>query len=167
MSTSAKPPHSADPSNNVRELLALSMERADRLRDAEQLRVNELINTGSKHAAELREAESKRIDAIRAVDVNAVSVANERATAQAAVLANQVALSAETLRALVASTAATQATQLGQLNSQLIDRISLLEKSQYESKGTGTGMRDMWGWLFGGAMGLISIATFLFLILRK
>ena len=115
----------------------------------------------------MREAEAKRIDAIRAVDVNAVSVANERATAQAAVLANQVALSAETLRALVASTASTQATQLNQLTAQLIDRISLLEKSQYENKGTGTGMRDMYGWIFGGAMGLISFATFLYLIFRK
>lgn len=156
-----------DPTENVRELLSLYMERADRLREAEQIRINEQMLLRASHDAQLREAEAKRIDAIRAVDVNAVSVANERATAQAAVLANQVALSAETLRALVASTASTQATQLNQLTAQLIDRISLLEKSQYERKGTGTGMRDMYGWIFAGAMGLITITALLYNIFRK
>lgn len=157
---------SKDPTENVRELLTLYMERSDSLRGAEQKRIDQLMTLQGAHSAELRDAEAKRIDAIRAVDVNAVSVANEKATAQAVVLANQVALSAETLRALVASTASTQATQLNQLNSQLIDRIALLEKSQYEIRGTGSGMRDMYAWIFAGVMSLVTIGSLIYSIYK-
>ena len=129
-------------------------------------RIDEQMNIRAENNIQLGIAEAKRIDAIRAVDVNAVSVANERATAQAAVLANQVAASAETLRSLVAATAATQAQQLTQLTAQLTDRLTSLEKSQYESKGSGTGMRDMYGWIFGAVIGLISIAGVIFAIMR-
>ena len=81
-------------------------------------------------------------------------------------MANQVAASAETLRALVAATAATQAQQLTQLTAQLTDRLTSLEKSQYESKGSGTGMRDMYGWIFGAVVGLIGVAGAIFAIIR-
>jgi len=81
------------------------------------------------------ETETRRIDAIRAVDVAAVGIASEKAAAQAVVLANQVVASAETLRTLVATTDARVAQQLQQVSSQLTDRISLLEKSQYEIQG--------------------------------
>ena len=155
-----------DPTENVSNLLAIYTERADRLREAEQQRINELMLANATHSTQLRDAEAKRIDAIRAVDINAVSVANERATAQAAVLANQVAASAETLRALVASAASTQATQLTQLTTQLTDRIALLEKAQYESKGSGSGMRDMYAWLIAGAMSLITIGTLIYSVVR-
>ena len=167
----------SDPTDNVRELLVLNTERSDSLRAAEQLRVSELMDAErrrvneqmdlrAEYDAKLAVAEAKRIDAIRAVDVNAVSVANERATAQAAVLANQVAASAETLRALVAATAATQATQLATLTSQLTDRLASLEKSQYENKGSGSGMRDMYAWIVAGVMGLVTIGSVIFSVLR-
>ena len=129
-------------------------------------RIDEQAKLRADFNAALGVAEAKRIDAIRAVDVNAVSVANERATAQAAVLANQVAASAETLRALVAATAATQAQQLGQLTAQLTDRLTALEKAQYENKGTGTGMRDMYGWIFGGLMALATLGSIVFAVLH-
>src|SRR5450631_1333317 len=155
-----------DPSHNVRSIVDLAVARLDDLHiaearrinealEAERRRVNELMQLRGEYAVQLNVAEAKRIDAIRAVDVNAVSVANERATAQAAVLANQVAASAETLRALVAATAATQAQQLSQLSAQFTDRLSSLEKAQYENKGAGTGMRDMTGWIFGGIDALV------------
>jgi cell division septum initiation protein DivIVA len=173
MANSPKP----DPTDNVRELLALSTERTDSLRLAEQQRVNELMDAErrrvneqmqlrAEYDAQLALAEAKRIDAIRAVDVAAVAVANERATAQAVVLANQVSVSAETLRSLVASTAATQATQLTQLTTQLTDRLASLEKSQYESKGSGTGMRDMYAWIVAAVMGLVTIGSVLFNVLH-
>jgi len=127
-------------------------------------RIDEQANLRADFQVQLNVAEAKRIDAIRAVDVNAVSVANERATAQAAVLANQVAASAETLRALVAATAATQAQQLGQLTAQLTDRLTALEKAQYENKGSSGGMRDMYGWIFGGIMALATIASIIYAI---
>jgi cell division septum initiation protein DivIVA len=162
-----------DPTDNVRELLAINTERSDSLRLAEQQRVNELMEAErrrvneqmqlrAEYDAKLADAESKRIDAIRSVDVNALAVASDRASAQAIVLANQVTVSAETLRALVASTAATQATQLAQLTTQLTDRLASLEKSQYESKGSGSGMRDMYAWIFAAVMGLVTVGSVLF-----
>lgn len=178
-----------DPTANVNALVAASSKRIDDLREEdrkfsetmrlyEQNRINEQMESErrhmfdqltmrDKHTEQLSVAEAKRIDAIRAVDVNAVSIANERAGAQAAVLANQVSASAETLRALVAATATTVAQQLSQMSAQFTDRISALEKSQYEAKGTGTGMRDMWGWVFGGLMALTTIGISLFSIIHK
>lgn len=111
----------------------------------ESRRVNEQMEGLRREAtlradfsAQLNLAETKRIDAIRAVDVAAVAIANERATAQATVLANQVATSAETLRALVATQAAASAQQFATSTAQMSDRISLLERSSYEGQGKST-----------------------------
>ena len=177
-----------DPTDNVREMIATAIAASDSLRQLEQLRVIELLKAEQHRVndnieaerrrinesmavradfnAQLAVAEAKRIDAIRAVDVNAVSVASERANAQAAVLATQVASSAEALRALVAATAATQATQLGTLTTQLTDRLTALEKSQYESKGSGSGKSDMYGWVFGALMMLISVVSVVFNVMH-
>ena len=179
----------SDPTANVQNVLREAVNRIDDLRKAETQRVNEQMKLRDYFNRLLEVAEAKRIDAIRAVDVAAVAVANERATAQAAVLANQVTTSAETLRTLVATTAIAQANQLAQLTTQLTDRLASLEKAQYEGvgkgrvvdpmmnellqevktlresnatiKGTGGGMRDMWGWVIGGIATLIAIASYL------
>jgi hypothetical protein len=167
-----------DPTQNVRELVMLVKEAADTLKgaefrrvdeliQAERLRVNEQLQLRNDYNFKLAEAEAKRIDAIRAVDVGAVAVASDRANAQAIVLANQVAASAETLRSLVAVTATTQAQQLATLTTQLTDRLSSLEKSQYEKQGSGTGMRDMSGWIVSAIMGLVTIGSVLFSIFHK
>lgn len=140
--------------------------RIDGVIEAEQRRVNEQMVLHAKHDIELSVAEAKRIDAIRVVDVNAVSVANERATQQAAVLANQVQQSAENLRALVAATAATVAQQLTQVSTQFTERLSSLEKAQYEKQGSGTGMRDMWGWVFAAIMGLATVGSIAYGVLH-
>ena len=142
-----------DPTKNVMELVKETSARLDDLRDAETRRVNERIDDGMEHMAQLmsqsksyeellRVAEAKRIDANRAGDINAVGVANERTIAQATVLANQVAASAEALRVLVATTAATTsattaaslatlAKQIEQQSTLFTDRLSALEKNQY------------------------------------
>jgi hypothetical protein len=116
-------------------LIDVSIKRCDELRIEGLRRIEEHLITHATLTAQLAEAESNRIDAIRMVDVAAVSVASERAAQQAIVLANQVNQSAETLRTLVASTATAVAEQSQQLVNQLSDRITALEKSQYESKG--------------------------------
>ena len=157
----------SDPTLNVQNLLHAAVERLDDLREAESRRVNELLAVLEAHSKELKEAEAKRIDAIRAVDVNAVAVANERATAQAAVLANQVQASAEVARALVASNAAAVAEQLTQLSKQFMDRIASLERAQYEKQGTGAGMREMYSWLFAGLMALVTIGAVIWGIFKK
>ena len=83
----------------------------------------------------LRDAEAKRIDAIRAVDVNAVNVAANRQADQATVLAAKVAASAEALRALVASTAASQAVAQQQVLGPILERLSAIEQTQYKGFG--------------------------------
>src|ERR1035437_5398164 len=95
----------------IESLRELDNKRIDDLRIAEARRLDEQAALRELYHDKLSLAESKRIDAIRAVDVNNVSVASERAAAQATVLANQVTISADALRALVASTATTMAAQ--------------------------------------------------------
>jgi hypothetical protein len=135
-----------DPTKNVLDLVEAAIRRVDDLRDSETRRVNEVMVMQARHteemavlrsvhSRELAEAEAKRIDSIRLIDTQAVSTANEKATAQAAVLATQVSASAETLRALVATNAAAVATQLAQTITPITDRISGLERSMYEGKG--------------------------------
>jgi hypothetical protein len=117
------------------EILTLNVKRLDDLRSAESRRIDEEAKMREDFANQLREAEAKRIDAIRAVDVNAVAVASERASAQASLLATQVSQSAEALRVLVASTATTMATQQDQSSKQSNDRLAQVEKAQYENQG--------------------------------
>jgi hypothetical protein len=156
-----------DPTTNVTTLVIAAVERLDDLRIAEGIRVDQRISLNEKHAEELRAAEAKRLDAIRATDVGAVSVANERSVQQASILANQVSASAEMLRTLVATTATAQAAQLNQLTSQMIDRISSLEKAQYEQRGNSGGMRDMYGWVVAAILMLVNIASFVYMVLKK
>lgn len=167
-----------DPTLNVRAMIHLSADRADQLRlaesirinqlmEAERIRVNEQLALRAEFADKLSTAEKQRIDAIRAVDVNAVSVASERASAQAAVLATQVTASAETLRALVATTAAAQQQQLSILTNQITERITILERNQYEKGGSSTGMRDLYQWVIGGIIAVVSIGGVIFNILHR
>jgi predicted PP-loop superfamily ATPase len=171
-------PPVVDPTENVKltvaaatlrqdDLREAEVRRQDDLREAERVRVDQQMTLRADYDAKLAVAEAKRIDAIRAVDVAAVAVANERATAQAAVLAAQVSQSAETLRTLVAATAQTVAQQLQTVSTGIGDRLSALEKSSYEGKGSGTGMRDMWGWIFGGFMTFVVAAAAAYAALHK
>jgi hypothetical protein len=124
-----------DPTANVIALVEAESKRLDEARMAESKRVDEQMALRADYDEKLRQAEAKRIDAIRAVDVNAVAVASQRAADQASVLANQVVQSAEALRTLVASTAATVAQSQQQLANTLSARLTTLEQAQYEGKG--------------------------------
>lgn len=159
-----------DPTHNVLQLVNaavkrlddLSTERAERTKDIMTLN-KEILNLHVSYGEKLSVAESKRIDAIRAVDVGAVAIASERATQQATVLANQVSASAETLRTLVATTAGTVAAQLQSVSNQLVDRIALLEKSQYETKGGRQGGRDVVYWVLAITMVVGFVLTYFIL----
>lgn len=135
-----------DPTANVLSLVEAAVKRLDDLRTADTRRQDDLRKQAEKHAAEvlrltsafqeqLREAEAKRIDAIRAVDVNAVAVASARASDQATVLAAQVQTSADALRSLVATSAATLAAQQAAGNAEFGKRLSELERTKYEGAG--------------------------------
>jgi hypothetical protein len=135
-----------DPTANVLLLVEAAVRRLDDLRVSESRRIEELLSLETSRTKEVAKlhamyqeklsmAEAKRIDAIRAVDVAAVGIASDRVSQQAAVLANQAVASAETLRALVATTATTVASQLATMSGQLAERISALEKSSYVGSG--------------------------------
>lgn len=135
-----------DPTANVLKLVEKAVERLDdmaalralyqeKLAAAESRRVDEQMALRASSDEKLRDAEAKRIDAIRAVDVGAVAIQNERAVQQASVLANQVSASKDALQALVASTADQLAKNLAASLTQILDRISALEKSQYQIGG--------------------------------
>jgi hypothetical protein len=190
-----------DPTANVIAMVKSAVKRIDDLQTshnandrAEINHLNEKLTIHINYMKELSETESKRLDAIRGVDVGAVAIASERAAATASVLANQVTQSAETLRALVATTAASVATNLAQVSTQLTDRLALLEKKQYEnqgkssvtdpqmemlnkkmdsliesrasSTGSGIGRKEMYGWIVGAIMFIIGIAQFLIPLLK-
>ena len=138
-----------DPTANVLSLVEAAVKRLDDMLSAETRRQNDLREQSEKYAADtarlvmefqekLREAEAKRIDAMRVVDVNAVSVERERAGAQAAVLASQVQASAEALRALVAATQSALASQQAASNAEITKRLSELERAKYEGAGRST-----------------------------
>jgi hypothetical protein len=135
-----------DPTKNVLDLVGAAVTRLDDLRIADSRRVDELRALERDHAQDirvlianyeekLRVAEANRIDAIRAVDVGAVATAAERQNQAAVVLANQVALTADTLRTLVTTQATTTAQQLQQVISPISENISKLQQAQYEGAG--------------------------------
>jgi len=114
-----------DPTENVKALTEAEARRQDDLRkasdkynEAEIRHSKELNALRSIYEEKLNIAEAKRIDAIRAVDVNAVAIASKEASAAASVLADS-----------------------------LNKRISAVEKSQYEGQGKSVGMKDFAGWI--------------------
>lgn len=131
-----------DPTANVIALNEAAVRRQDDLRIASERftsaslsAMREMAEMRAMYQEKLSEAEAKRIDAIRAVDVNAVGVASERQSQAANVLAAQVAQSADALRTLVNTTATAQAEQQRQSTQQITDRLTAVERSQYEGRG--------------------------------
>jgi hypothetical protein len=127
-----------DPTANVIANLDAAVQRQDDLRNLESKHVREIMALRASYEGKLSEAESKRIDAIRAVDVGAVSRAAEVATATAQTLATQVAVSAETLRAQVSSVATASASALTTALEPLQKDITDLRRAQYEAQGQKT-----------------------------
>ena len=158
-----------DPTKNVLDLVEAAIRRQDDLRAALQVLIESQmksqgeINTlrsgydarllkastdrlesearlRAEFAAAIAATEKDRVNAIRSVDVGAVAIATERATATANALAKtvqdtaqvqsaQVARSAEDLRALVATTAAETNRNIQQQFTAITTRISALEQT--------------------------------------
>jgi hypothetical protein len=117
-------------------------------------RIDDISRLNVKHARELRKAESSRIDANRTADVNAVSLANERAINQATILAKQVTDSAQAL-----------AIQLQSMESKLSDRILSLERSQATIAGS-KGVTSPLIWVIATIVGSI-IGAIVMSLLKK
>jgi hypothetical protein len=142
-----------DPTRNVRDLVTAENRRQDDLREMEAAHVREvgeiradcqrdeldgvqhIEQLRADHAKEIRLAETARIDAIRAVDVQAVQQAATVQATQAGALAATVATSAEAMRAQVAAAATAAATSLSAALEPIQKDIQDLRKAQYEAQG--------------------------------
>lgn len=140
------PPSGTDPTENVIAIVEAAVQRQDDLREAERRRVEaeerhvrELLRIQAEHAKQLREAESARLDAIRDVDVLAVSRATEAAQAMAKTLAEQTATLAETTRAQVAVTAQASVVALDAALLPIQKDISELRQFMFENAGVSRG----------------------------
>lgn len=173
-----------DPSVNVINLVGNAVKYLEDLHNVTEKNYDEKLKLYVEALRRESAVETDRINALRAVDVKAVEVANERAVKQAEVLDKNMLESAATLRESVAQTATTIAAQLQQIINPLLERVSALEKVNYENagrisaapdipklvtqlieaqninKGSSKGMREMWGWVVGGVMLLIAIGSF-------
>ncbi len=143
-----------DPTKNVIELVLASNKRQDDLRAAQDRLIaaelghlQEVGNLRAEHARQLQDAESKRIDAIRTVDVNAVRVAEERVQQAVQALATITATNAETLRTALNATATTIAEQTrdsatataaatAQREAETNKRLAALEQASYKGEGS-------------------------------
>lgn len=131
-----------DPTANVIALNEAAQRRQDDLRDETNRRVDAhirhieaIVGLRAEHQKEISFLESNRLNAIRQVDVLAVSTAADRAQAAIQTLAVTTANNAENLRNALASTASTIAAQTAATVASITERIAALEKSSYEGKG--------------------------------
>jgi hypothetical protein len=142
-----------DPSKNVLDLVGAAIERQDDLRAAESRHIRELASvraeydnmlrnydraeavTRAAYEEKLRTQETARIDAIRAVDVGAVSRAAEVSAAQASTLATQQQASADALRNQVEQARIATADALAQALAPITKSIEDLRAAQYQQQG--------------------------------
>jgi len=124
-----------DPTQNVTALVKAGLERQDDLRRQETAHMHQLLDLRADYEEKLRIAESKRIDAIRSVDVAAVAQAAQVSATQATTLATQVSASAETLRTTVAASALSAANNLNAALGPIQTSIDALRQAQYQQQG--------------------------------
>jgi hypothetical protein len=142
-----------DPTENVKALSEAAHARQDDLREmhtrlmnAELRHLEHLSNERTAHteaiavireksAETIRKMESDRLDKNRQFDLQTANTAADRALVAIQTLAASQAQAAETLRALVTSTAASVATQTTASLSAITERIAALEVSRYKGEG--------------------------------
>lgn len=134
-----------DPTENVIALVRAGLERQDDLHQQQSAHFHELLKLRADYEEKLRIAESKRIDAIRAVDVAAVAQAAQVSATQATTLATQVSASAETLRTTVAASALSAANALNAALGPIQTAIDALRQAQYQQQGQAAQKTDSRG----------------------
>lgn len=153
-----------DPTRNVFALVEAEARRQDELRKGSEKRQDDLRAAESRHlrevielrgliaqireshAQELRRAEAARLDAIRSVDVGAVSRAAEEQDRRATALATQVATVADTFRTALA-------TELALIRADIAE----LREARRESGGRSAGLGQGWSYLIGGVGLLLTL----------
>lgn len=162
-----------DPTENVRELVEAAIKRQDDLREQESRHVREIAQLRAEYQMMLRDAETDRINAIRAVDVQAVQQAATVAETRATALANQVQASAEAMRNQVQAAAQAAATSLAAALEPVQKDIADLRRAQYEAQGRNVQQVDtrsstsaLMGYAFGAIGSIIAIISIVVLLAR-
>lgn len=131
-----------DPTENVKALSEALSQRQDDLRDLNNKYLDARLDSMEKnaikdasHAKEIRELESKRVDAVREIDVVARNTAAAQALTAIQTLAATTGAEREALRSLVSTTAATIQNQTDRIVGAITDRIAILEKTSYTGQG--------------------------------
>lgn len=131
-----------DPTENVKALSEALSQRQDDLRDlnnkyldARLDAIKEVVTLMAAHSKEIRDLESKRVDAVREIDVIARNTAASQALTGIQTLAASTSAEREALRSLVTTTAATIAAQTDRIVQAMTDRIATLEKASYTGLG--------------------------------
>lgn len=98
-------------------------------------RIDDAATTYAANIKDATEKETKRVDSNREVDGKAVTIATDRASDAASVLAKALSETAETMRKNTDAIATTLALQLQQFNTQFVERFMTIEKIQNENIG--------------------------------
>ena len=124
-----------DPSDNVLDLVNAAIARVDDLRESETRHQAEVARLLTERVESMMTAESHRIDAIRAVDVDAVQKAAAAMATQANNLATQQVQTAEALRTQVSDTQTLSETRLAAALSPIVRDVVELQKRAWETAG--------------------------------
>lgn len=124
-----------DPTENVLDLVNAAVDRLDDLRKSGEEHTEQLAKLREQHSVELRIAEAARIDAIRRVDTEAVSVAAQTASAAAVALQGQVANAAEAVRNTLEATRVATEQRLAAALNPITETIALLQANLYAQQG--------------------------------
>jgi anti-sigma factor ChrR (cupin superfamily) len=156
-----------DPTKNVLDLVNAAIARVDDLRESETRHQTEVARLLTDRVESMMAAESHRIDAIRAVDVDAVQKAATAAAAQANVLAATQQATAEALRTQVADTATLAETRLAAALSPMVRDVAELQKRAWETAGgktqivetqaKGSAASNWMGLAVAGCVGILSL----------
>jgi hypothetical protein len=169
-----------DPTANVLQLVDAESLRQDGLRVAEgALRAEEArglrreLELDRRHAAEIRDLETKRLDAIRLVDVNAVQRAAEVQQAAALTLQGQVAGTAEAMRTQIAALTQSLTEAIANTVKPLADALAVVQQQQNLQAGQriqvaeSREVKTSSGQYLGIAMGALSLIAVILIALFK
>lgn len=155
-----------DPTRNVIALVASNSERLQAMLDIHIKRLDERFATHVEYAANISLAENSRISAIREMDVKTYETAMNQATEDRLVLSNRMTVINDGLRALISASQEVLTKQTEQRVEQLSDRITLLERAQYQTQGKDQTSRSVIATL-AAIMGAIAAMLFQHFVLGK
>jgi hypothetical protein len=124
-----------DPTQNVLDLVEAAVQRLDDLSILRDKHFHDIISLEREHNKQIWTLQMDRLEAVRNVDVGAVSTAANTAEARATTLANQVAAAAEAMRVAAEATRMTFTDTLNSAIKPLADAISVIQQWMNQQTG--------------------------------